>query len=389
MNIEKIPTVRLVFDRKHVSSKTKKGLVQIEVTYKRKRKWLSANVKVYKDQWDDRKHVVNAKEMIMLNETLDEQVISLQKWIRDNLPFSWESLEAHLNKGTHTDNFMDFLANDIAGRNDIRETTRKAHKKLISILKDYGRIAYVADLTKPNILDFDNWLHGRKVRKLDKDGNEYETPMRQQSLYSYHRLMRTYIHRAIEKGLLEKDPYQGLKFSRGESEPDRFVSKAELERIMTSPMRSGSIARARDLFVFQSYTGLAYADLALFDFTKATYDNEDYLYSGKRKKTGEVFYFVILEPAMEILQKYHFKLPIVSSQGYDSNLKKVAADAKVDKPLASHWARRTAGMMLINAGIRLEVVAKILGHSSVKTTEQFYASITEQTVKEEMKKAKL
>lgn len=387
--MEKIPTVRLVFDRKHVSSKTKKGLVQIEVTHKRKRKWLSASVKVYKDQWDDRKHVINAKEMIMLNETLDMQVLSLQKWIRDNLPFSWERLEAHLAEGTHTDNFIDFLKKDIAERNDIRNTTRKAHGKLIGILKEYGRIVYMPDLTKPNILDFDNWLHGRKIRKLDKDGNEYLTSMRQQSLYSYHRLMRTYIHRAMERGLLEKDPYQGLKFSRGESEPNRFVSKAELERIMTYPMRSGSIARARDLFVFQAYTGLAYADLALFDFTKATYDDEDYLYSGMRKKTGEAFYFVILKPALEILQKYHFKLPVISSQGYDSNLKKVAADARVDKPLASHWARRTAGMMLINAGVRLEVVAKILGHSSVKTTEQFYASITEQTVREEMRKARL
>ena len=38
------PTTRLVFDRKHVATKEKKGLVQLEVLYLRKRKWISTGV---------------------------------------------------------------------------------------------------------------------------------------------------------------------------------------------------------------------------------------------------------------------------------------------------------------------------------------------------------
>lgn len=143
------------------------------------------------------------------------------------------------------------------------------------------------------------------------------------------------------------------------------------------------------MFVFQSFTGLAYADLKLFDFSKATAEGNDYVYGGKRKKTGKEFFFVILKPTMDIFMKYSYVLPVTSSQTYDSNLKKVAADAGIDKPLASHWARRSAGMMLLNTGVRLETVAKILGHSSVKTTKEFYANIQEKTVIEEMKKAGL
>ena len=43
----KYPTMRFVFDRKKVATKTHKGLVQIEVLSEGKRKWIGTGVKVY------------------------------------------------------------------------------------------------------------------------------------------------------------------------------------------------------------------------------------------------------------------------------------------------------------------------------------------------------
>lgn len=386
----KIPSVRLVFDRKKVASKTKKGLVQAAITYERRRKWLSTDVKLYKDQWNERQHVVRRADAAELNGWLDDMVSGLERWLRENVPFSWEKLEAHLNAGRRSDDdLIGFIEDTVGARNDIKESTRKAHGKLAGILREFGGMRCFGDLTKANIALFDNFLHGRRVRKIGTDGTELMEPMRQQSVYGYHRLLRTYIHIAMNKGLAKDDPYRGMRFQRGQSEPDRYLTAAELERLKGARMRSGSVARARDLFVFQCYTGLSYADLAAFDFINATEDGGGYVYGGRRVKTGEPFFFVILEPAMEILRRYGMKLPVTAQQSYNGALKKAAEDAGVGKPLASHWARRTAGMMLLNAGVRLEVVAKILGHSSVKTTEQFYADIQKRTVVEEMKKAGL
>ena len=47
----------------------------------------------------------------------------------------------------------------------------------------------------------------------------------------------------------------------------------------------------------------------------------------------------------------------------------------IDKPLATHWARRTCGMLMLNKGYSIEVVAKVLGHSDIKTTQHCYAKI--------------
>ena len=79
----KYPTMRFVFDRKKVATKTHKGLVQIEVLSEGKRKWIGTGVKVYSDQWNDRKKIINSVEMIQLNQCLDEQLRVIQNWINE------------------------------------------------------------------------------------------------------------------------------------------------------------------------------------------------------------------------------------------------------------------------------------------------------------------
>lgn len=382
-----IPSVRLVFDRYKVASKTKKGLVQIEVLFKGRRKWISSGVKVYADEWDDRKHVVRAPDMVEQNAFLYEQVSGMEKYLRDNLPFTWEKLDIYLRSNREPDNFIDFVRKDIKERNDIRPSTKRAHRKLASILESYGKIVFMSDLTRTNILAFDNWLHGRKVRKLDNNGIEHWEPMRQQTIHDYHKQLKTYITRAINRGLLKDNPYQGLSFKRGMSEPGRYLTEKEMEALENAPMRSGEVARARDIFVFQCNTAMSYVDLLDFDFKKAVDIGDDtFLYTGQRKKNGKPFFFVLLPKAMGVLRKYDYQLPLTSMEACNRNLKKVAKDAGIDKPLSTHWARRTAAMIFANNGIRMDVVAKILGHASVRTTEKFYASMTPETVVDEMKK---
>lgn len=381
--------MRVVFDRKHVASKDHKGLVQIEVTFKCRRKWLSTNVKLYKDQWDERMHVVKATQSIELNDYINKQVSSLEMWLRQNTPFSWEKLETHLKEGEQTDNFLDILAADIESRNDIRPVTKRTHRKLVTLLNEYGKIRYLSDLTSAKIFDFDNWMHGRQIRKLDRDGAEIFVPMKQQTIFDYHKLLKVYINRCIKREQLRKSPYVNWTFPRGESEEGRYLTEEELNIVSSSDMRSGGVARARDIFVFQSYTGLSYGDLREFDFSKSSDVDGTKVYKSKREKTGETFLFVVLPKAMAILEKYGYKLPVTSLEAYNRNLKKVAQDAGIDKPLASHWARRTAAVLFVNHKIPYEIAAKILGHADMRTTAKFYARLTDDTIIKTMKEAGL
>ena len=45
-----------------------------------------------------------------------------------------------------------------------------------------------------------------------------------------------------------------------------------------------------------------------------------------------------------------------------------------------HLARHTCGTLLLNAGVDMLTVSKVLGHSSTKTTEAVYAKLLPETI---------
>lgn len=49
-----VASTRFVFDRKKTATREKKGLVQIEVLYRGRRKWMTTGIKVYSDQWTEK-----------------------------------------------------------------------------------------------------------------------------------------------------------------------------------------------------------------------------------------------------------------------------------------------------------------------------------------------
>ena len=58
----------------------------------------------------------------------------------------------------------------------------------------------------------------------------------------------------------------------------------------------------------------------------------------------------------------------------------------IDKPIFSHVARHTYATRCLNRGIRLEVVAKLLGHSTTRIT-QHYAKLLQNNILNEVKDA--
>ena len=109
--------------------------------------------------------------------------------------------------------------------------------------------------------------------------------------------------------------------------------------------------------------------------------------SGWYKGKAGVFYTaVILEQGVEILKKYHFKLPIIGNHKLNVYLKTIRDICGIDKPIFSHVARHTYATRCLNRGIRLEVVAKLLGHSTTRIT-QHYAKLLQNNILNEVKDA--
>ncbi len=52
--------------------------------------------------------------------------------------------------------------------------------------------------------------------------------------------------------------------------------------------------------------------------------------------------------------------------------------------ITPHTLRRTYGSYLLNKGLRLEVVSKLLGHSSTVVTDRAYAELLGTTIRDEL-----
>lgn len=364
-------TVKAVFDRKNVAdAKTRKGLVQVRVTMNGKSAFVSTGVKLLKNQWDaGGERVRNSLQADEYNGIISSYLTKILRYrdecAKSGTPFDFGRMRSRLlsnEKGT----FIDFMERRMRERGDIRESTRKAHLSLLRVVREFGGIVDFGDLTFANVRLFDDWLHRRGLR--------------QTTIWGRHKILKSYVAEAMKFGLLDRNPYLGLRIERGRSEEGRYVSEAEMRAVMECALPA-SLENVRDLMVVEFYTGLAVSDLMSFDFSKVEDVNGHKALLDTRKKTDERYYIVLFPPVLSVLEKYGGKLPVMTMQQYNMRIKVVAEYAGLDKPhIASHWLRRGYGMMLLNRGVPLEVVSKSLGHTSVKTTEATYAKLLGRTV---------
>ena len=386
----KYPTTRFVFDRKNTATKSKEALVQVEVLHERKKKYITTGVYVYKDQWQERRHVFGCDDCLQLNERIEAVKSAIDGFInsliKDGIPFTWERLDSFLTQEEgKKQTFIEYVAERIRERNDIKESTRKSHGKILASLEEYGRIETFEQLTKANIAGYYEFLLGREITKIGRDGKEYKTRMAQQTVWGYMKILRTYIHDAMLHEKIASDPSFGIKVKRGDYEQTRWLTEEEVKRIEDAELSSGSLVRVRDLFIFSCYSGLAFSDLMDFRPEKIEADSEGnkYLY-GKRIKTGQEYIVLILPKAKEILEKYDYRLPKYTNQQYNHRLKDLAEEAGIDKNLSSHWSRISFGYIALNKGVRIEVVSKALGHATISETQRTYSRILKKTVVSEM-----
>ena len=80
-----------------------------------------------------------------------------------------------------------------------------------------------------------------------------------------------------------------------------------------------------------------------------------------------------------IAEKYNYRLPVISNNKYNQYLKILGERCNITKPMHTHIGRHTAACYLLNQGLSLEVVARIMGHATTKITKH-YAKLLDKTI---------
>jgi site-specific recombinase XerD len=113
-----------------------------------------------------------------------------------------------------------------------------------------------------------------------------------------------------------------------------------------------------------------------------------------RQKTETASKIPLLSMAQDIINKYaehpiclneNRLLPILSNQKMNAYLKEIVDLCEINKDLTFYIARHTfATTVTLSNGVPIETVSKILGHTNLKTTQN-YAKVLDRKVSEDMK----
>ena len=198
------------------------------------------------------------------------------------------------------------------------------------------------------------------------------------TLCGYLTKAKTIFSYAVDNDLIERTPFRKLKIKKEEVEINP-LTKDELSLIIQKDFRIKRLNQVRDCFVFACYTALAYADLASISIDDIRTQNGVHFIQKNRVKTGVQYTIPLNDIAMGILKRYNYQLPVLTNQRYNSYLKEIADLCGIEKTLTSHLARHTAATLMLNSGISIDVVAKILGHRNTAMTAH-YAKMLDKTI---------
>lgn len=195
---------------------------------------------------------------------------------------------------------------------------------------------------------------------------------------------KTLFQFAVDNGKMKINPAVTVKINKG-TPTISYLTTDDMNKIKTVDLTEyPKLDKIRDLLLFQCGTGVAYADLMLFDPSKIEYINGVNTYTSNRQKTGIEFTCVVLNDAMAVLNKYDGQLPLISNQKYNKYLKELQKVAKVNQIITTHLCRKTYAHHLLNSGVRIETVARLLGHSNTNITQKCYCRKTTSSIASEV-----
>lgn len=212
------------------------------------------------------------------------------------------------------------------------------------------------------------------------------------TVWSYMMPFRSIIFMAINNGWLQRDPFYAYSITKEETKRG-FLSKEEINLLIKGSFKKPSYTLIRDLFIFCTFTGLSWTDMA--NLTKenlqTSFDGHLWIKTN-RQKTGTESNIRLLDVAKHIIEKYDGitdddkLLPVPCYVNCKNSIKVIAKKCGIEKNVTWHLARHTyATTVCLSNDVPIETQSKMLGHRSIRTT-QIYAKITAEKVSRDMEK---
>ena len=376
---------RLVYNRKKHLNRQGTALVQIEASLNQRKVYFRTNLYLKPEHWDSRRsQVYNHPQADDLNTMLYEFILQLQAielglWKR-GVPATLSLLKDAIVKDKPVNVTFPVFARDYVKSSDRKDSTKENLLTTITVLQEFRSGLDFKDITYTFLKEFEAYLREK--------GNSVNT------IAKHLRQLRTLVNEAINQGYIHADAYPFRKFKiKQEKGRHEFLTPDELRKLESLEVSDKKLRHVLDAFLFCCYVGLRFSDFCQLSPANFIRVNGKRWLHFKSIKTGvEIrlpLHLLFDGRALAILDKYDISdfANLGSNSETNKALVELAVLARIRKHFTYHTARHTCATLLIHQGVPITTVQKLLGHTSVKTTE-IYSEILSNTIVRDLKAVK-
>ena len=397
MKIEKFKV--LLYLKKSRPDKLGKAPIMGRITVNRSMVQFSCKISCTSDLWNPRESRLKGKshEAVETNAKLDKLMLSIHTafdtLVERKVDFDAEGVKNLFQGSLGTQmtllEMTDIVCEDLRKRIGIDRAkgTYPAYiytrRTLAEFIEKEFRTKDVAfgQMTEQFIHDYQSFI-------LDEKGLAIDT------CRHYLAIVKKVCRKAYKEGHADRCFFAHFSLPQPKEKTPKALSRESVEKIrdLVIPEHRASHILARDLFLFACYTGTAYADAVSVTRDNLFTDENGGLWLKYRRKKNELRACVKLLPeALALIEKYRDDdrqtlFPMLHYPNMRRLMKCLAVLADIKEDLTYHAGRHSfASLITLEAGVPIETICKMLGHSNLQTT-QVYAKVTPKKLFEDMDK---
>lgn len=229
----------------------------------------------------------------------------------------------------------------------------------------------------------EDFVLGFKKYLADKARTKSNTPLSQNSRYTYYNKFKAALRKAFEDGYTRRNFATTVKgFAQGETAKE-YLTHEELQALAKAHCKHPILKAA---FMFSCLTGLRWSDVNKLTWAEVRdEENETRLVFKQKKTAGQEYQFISPQARNLLGIRRHEKDKVFQGLKYgahfNAEILRWCMRAGITKHITFHSARHTHAVLLLENGADIYTVSKILGHKEIRTT-QVYAKIVDKKKKE-------
>lgn len=212
------------------------------------------------------------------------------------------------------------------------------------------------------------------VRSVCRDiANESTIKMSSRNAYLSH--FRFVLRRLAKEGFIGSDALEAWHGCPNEQAKRAYLTAEELSRLMQTPCTRKVV---HDMFLFACFCGLRFCDCSALTWAQVEDTSSGSRIVFRQQKTRQLEYLDINSDARSYMGERGADkdsvFEFIEHRSVNGILGRWVKSAGIGKHITFHCARHTFATLLLSADTNIMVVSRLLGHTSVTTTE-IYAKV--------------